>query len=91
MTSSQSDLNVLLVLLGIGWVDFSVPCSDKLVEQVGWLRFGGVKLDLHVVVELLSERVAIVDVEDSVVEINVDSHVQISPGVVVRKFADNSG
>jgi hypothetical protein len=45
----------------------------------------------HVIVELFGESIAIINVEDSFVEVDVDSNVKVSPGVIISQLPDDSG
>lgn len=90
MATSQPDLNVLFVLLGVWRVDFNLLSPSELVEEVRrfWLRF--IQRSLHIVVELFCEWIAVVYMEYSVIEVNVDPYIQISPCVVIGQLTNNS-
>lgn len=75
MATAQSDFDVLLVLFGVWGVDFGIFGPRELVEQVRWLWLRFIQRGLHVAVELLREWVAVVNMEYSVVEIDVYPHV----------------
>lgn len=91
MSSSESDLDILFVLFSIGRVDLDIFSFDKLVEKVWRFGCGIVQGDFHVVVELSSEGITIINVEYSFKEVYIDSDVQIFPCVIIRKLADNLG
>lgn len=91
MSSSEPDFDILFVLFSIGRVDFDIFGFDKLVKKVWRFGCGIVQGDFHVVVELSSEGITIVNVEDSFKEVDIDSDVEIFPCVIIRKLADNLG
>jgi hypothetical protein len=46
---------------------------------------------LHICVELFGKFVKVIDVKDSLVDVNVDSDIKIFPCVIVVKFSDDFG
>ena len=91
MPTSKLDLNVLFVLLGVRRVDFGVFGSGEIIEQVSGLGLRLIHRCFHVIVELFGESIAIINVEDSFVEVDVDSNVKVSPGVIISQLPDKSG
>lgn len=91
MTSTQLNLDVLFVLLGVWWVDLSILDSEEGVVEVSWKLLWFIKGSLHVLIELLCEGVTVVYPEDPLEEVDVDCNVQISPGVVVSEFSNDFG
>jgi hypothetical protein len=91
MPTSKLDLNVLFVLLGVRRVDFGVFSSGEIIEQVSGLGLRLIQMCFHVIVELFGESIAIINVEDSFVEVDVDSNVKVSPGVIISQLPDDSG
>ena len=89
MPTSKLDLNVLLVLFCIWWVDFGIFSASECVEKVIGQGFGLVEGYFHVAVEFFCEGVAIVNAEDSFEEINVYGDVQIFPCVMVSQLSNN--
>lgn len=82
--SLQLDLDVVLELSLIGWSLLEVDHGSGLGEQVLWIALGSVEWLVLVGIELPGEVVAVDDAEYSVVDVEVDSDVQVSPGVVLR-------
>ena len=91
MSSSQFDLNVLLVLLSIRRINFSVFGPGESAEQVIRQRLRLVERDFHVLIELFGEGIAIIYPEDAFEDVEVDSDVEVLPGVMVGQLADHLG
>lgn len=83
MTSSQFNLNVLFVLLGIRRVDLGVFGSDKSLEEITRKSFRLVEGAIHIVVELFCEGIAVIDPEDAFVDVEIDCDIEVLPGIVV--------
>ena len=91
MTSSKLDLNILLVLLSIWRVDFGILDPGEMIEGISWRILRFTQWTFHVLVELSGEIVAIVDSEDSLVEVDVFTQSEILPSVVIRKLTNDLG
>ena len=89
MSTSKLDLNVLLVLFRIWWVDFGVFSAGEGVEKVIGQGFGFVEGYFHIAVKFFCEGVAIVDAEDPFEEIYVNGDVQILPCVMVCQLSND--
>lgn len=60
---------------------------EEIVRQGLWF----IERNLHVCVELFSERIAVVDTENAFEEIDVDGDVEILPFIVICEFSDDFG
>ena len=89
MASSEFNFNVLFVLLGVRRVDFGIFSSNELVEKVSGFRIWWVEWGFHITVKIFGKAVTVVNVENSFVEVDVDSDVKVSPSVIVGKFTDD--
>lgn len=88
MTSSESNLVVFVILFEIGWWDFDLFSFYEIFEFVlGHLFRSGERLT-HVFIKFASEIITINNTEDSFVEIDIDSYVEVFPGIVFFGFAD---
>lgn len=84
MASLVIDFDVLLVLFLVwGWDLYILQCQVGAVV-IRRNRFWVIELDSHILIEFSCESVGISDSENSFVEVNVDSDVEIFPGVVGR-------
>lgn len=89
MSSSQFNLNVLLVFLCVRRIDFCVFCSYECLKQIVGKSLGLVERYFHIAIEFFSERIAIIDSENSLEEIDIDCNVEIFPCVVVSKLSND--
>lgn len=83
MSASQFNLDVLLVLLRIWWIDLGILGADKGLEEVVGLFLRLIERHLHVAVELLGEGIAVIDPEDPLEEVDVDGDIEVFPSVVI--------
>lgn len=91
MPSAQLDLDVLLILFSIRWIDLGILGACEGIEEVIGQCFRLIEGNFHIGVELLREGIAIVDTEDTFEEVDVDGDIQILPGVVVGQLTDHLG
>jgi hypothetical protein len=91
VSSSQLDLNVLFVLLGIRRIDFGVFGTNECLEEITWQCFRLIEGAFHIVIELFGEGIAVIDPEDAFIDVDVDCDIEILPGVVVCQLPNNLG
>lgn len=91
MPSSQLDLDVLFVFLGVRRVDFGVFGPNEGLEKITRKGFGFVERALHVLVEFFGEGITVIDSEDPFEDIQVDGNIEILPLVVISQFSNDLG
>jgi hypothetical protein len=91
VTTSEFDLEILFIFFGVRRIDLEIFFLFVVYEGVLEFLFGGVKGFAHVLVELTSEFVAIVDTEYSFEEVDVICDIEIFPCVVVLKLTNDLG
>lgn len=87
MATTELDLKVLLILLGVGRVDLDVFHGFLGVEQIVRHWFRQPEWLAHILEELPSELVAINHPENPLVEIDVLAQMEISPFVMLVRLA----
>lgn len=91
VSSSQLDLDVLLVFLGIGRVYLGVFSAGEGGKEVSRQDFRVIEGDFHILEKLFGEGVAVIDAEDAFEDVQVNRDVDIFPSVVVVEFSDDLG
>lgn len=91
MTSSQPHLDVLFILLRIWRIYLSILGSDEGRKQVVRQRLRLIQSHIHVLIELLRKRIAVINSKDTFEDIQVYSNVKVLPCVVVSELADHFG
>lgn len=77
----EAHLNVLFVLGKIRWSLFEINHGAGVHKWIVGEILAGAEGNSFVGVEGAGEVVAVVDVEDALVELDVDANVQVPPGV----------
>ena len=75
MTSSKSNLNILFILFCIWWIYLSIFCSHKFIKKIIWLTLWRINWMLHITIELFSEIITIINVENSLEKVNIDTYI----------------
>jgi len=82
-TTFQLNFNVVLEFSLIGWSLLKVDHGSGLAEEIFWITFRSVEGLSLIRVESSSEVIAVDNSENSVIDIEINTNVKISPCVVV--------
>lgn len=89
MSSTQFDFNVLFIFLRVRRVYLGVFGASVVLEKITRKGLRLIERTVHIIVELFCESIAVIDSEDTLIDVDIDCDIEILPGIVVRKISNN--